>query len=317
MDEQFESRQLIPLERLRELQTRDDASSAIRLALHLAAFIALIMLLVGHADAPLTAFLLAVALAWVWSGLFAPFHECTHQTAFRSRTGNRIGVWLTGIPFLMAPAVYRTFHFEHHRHTQDPDKDPELQNDPRYLHWPTGWSNWLTAASGMGLLRLKLVPLFGFALRAQKDWHEFAPWADKIHDPVEIVRDTMIVLMSWVFFVVACVLWIPGGWWLLFAAWFTHVFQTLWISAEHTGLPTAGTILDRTRTVTSNTFVRFWIWNMNYHAEHHAWPGLPWHQLPAAHREVAHELGSFVPGYAALHRNVINAVGTPSCDTPA
>lgn len=316
MDEQFESRSLIPLERLRALQQRDDARSAARLAVHFGAFAVLIVLVTVNATHPLTAFTLSVMLAWVWSGLFAPFHECTHRTAFLSRRGNIIGAWLTAIPFMMGPSVYRTFHFEHHRHTQEPDKDPELANDPRYLQWPSGWRNWLHAASGVGLMRLKLVPQWGFVTRPSREWNEVASWADTIVDPAEIARDSTIVLLLWGLFVLACVLWIPGGGWLLFAAWFTHVFQTLWVSCEHTGLPTDGNILARTRTVTSNAFVRFWLWNMNYHAEHHAWPSVPWHRLADAHREIADKLESFVPGYVTLHANVIAARNLPTCDPP-
>lgn len=314
MDEQFETRPLLDPDALRRLQQRSDAASATRLALHLGAFAVLIAAVIANADRPVAGGLLALALAWVWSGLFAPFHECTHRTAFRSRRANAIGAWLTGVPFAMAPAVYRTFHFEHHRHTQDPERDPELMGDPRYANWPTGLSNWLRLAGGSGLMRLKLAPLLGFSFKPESEWDGFARWWPHIKDRAGLVRECRLLLSLWVLFVIAALLWIPGGWWLLFAAWFTHVFQGLWVSTEHTGLPLTGGILERTRSVRSNAFVRWWLWNMNYHAEHHAWPGIPWHALPAAHAQVANELGSFVPGYAALHRNVIAARNTPSCD---
>lgn len=314
MQEQFESRALIPLETLRQLQQRDDQQSALRLLVHLAALAVLVVLLIGSAGKPLAALTLAIALGWVWSGLFAPFRECTHGTAFASRRWNLVGAWATGIPFMMGPSVYRTFHFEHHRHTQDLEKDPELLDDPRYLHWPTGWRNWLHAASGLGLIKLKLLPQWGFVTRPSREWQAVAVWSDKIVDPAEIARDSAVVLLLWVLFVSACVIWIPGGAWLLVAAWFGNVFQTLWFASEHSGLPVEGSILARTRTVSSNPFVRFWLWNMNYHAEHHAWPSIPWHRLPAAHREIVGKLESFVPGYAGLHANVIAERNTPSCD---
>ena len=80
-----------------------------------------------------------------------PFHECTHQTAFKSAWLNSLGAWLSGFPFGMAPAVYRAFHFDHHRYTQYPDKDPELLflgGQP--VSWPTRWKNWLLMMSGLG-----------------------------------------------------------------------------------------------------------------------------------------------------------------------
>lgn len=314
LNEQFETRPLLDLDSLRALQTRKNLPSLIRLVLHVVSFAALFVLVAAGA-LPVPLMLLAsVALAWVWSGLFAPYHECTHGTAFTTPRANAIGAWLTGLPFLMAPAVYRPFHFEHHRHTQDAEKDPEIAGDPRYLHWPTGWRGWLTMATGTGLIMLKLRPLLGFALRPESDWQQFAPWQAHIRDRRGIVRECRLVLAVWGLFVVACIAWWPGGGWLLFAAWFAHVFQTLWIATEHIGLPVDGNILQRTRSVRSNRFVRWWIWNMNYHAEHHAWPGIPWHQLPATHALVRDQLASCVAGYSDLHRNIIAARNPPRCD---
>ena len=313
MDEQFETRPLLDPETLRALQRREDWPSAIRLSLNLGAFVLLVLAIIASAGAPLKALPLSLALAWVWSGLFAPFHECTHRTAFSSRRTNAIGAWLTGLPFGMAPAVYHTFHFEHHRHTQDPASDPELMNDPP-AGWPTGSTGWLRMAAGTGLIQLKLAPLLGFSFQPESEWDSFARWHSMIRDRASVIRECRLLLFVWVTFILACLLWIPGGPWLLFAAWFAHVFQTLWIAAEHTGLPFEGNILALTRSVTSNAFVRWWLWNMNYHAEHHAWPGIPWHQLPAAHRCVVDNLESLVPSYFALHRNIIAARNTPSCD---
>jgi fatty acid desaturase len=315
MDEQFETRPLLAPEMLLNLVRRRTLPSLLRLVVHLGAFVIVITLLVQNSAHPLLAGVLAVALAWIWSGLFAPFHECTHRTAFRSLLGNRIGAWLTGIPFGMAPSVYRIFHYEHHRHTQDLEQDPEL-GDARYAAWPPTRFTWLIAASGYGLILLKLRPLLGFALKPQHEWHTFARWAKRIDEPERIVFECRVLLSAWLLFLISAVLVIPGGGWLIFAAWLAHVFQALWVIAEHTGLPHTGSILARTRSVVTNPFVRFWLWNMNYHAEHHAWPAIPWHQLPAAHALVAPQLGSRVAGYAALHRNVLAGRNFPSGDPP-
>ncbi|MEQ8663804.1 MAG: fatty acid desaturase [Gammaproteobacteria bacterium] len=305
MDETFEQRALIEPATLRALLVRSDVASGLRLGLHLACFVALCALVWRLRAAPLPALSASLALAWVWATLFAPFHECTHRTAFRSRRANAIGAWLTAIPFMMAPAVYRTFHFEHHRHTQDPARDPELSEDPRYAHWPTTTRGWLLMASGVGLLLLKLRPLLGFACRPRSTWPRFAPWAERIPDATVVARESRIVLAAWLALLAVCVGGGAGTLWLLLAAWFAQGLQALWFAAEHTGLPQGGSILARTRTVTSNPFVRFWLWNMNFHAEHHAWPGLPWHRLPVAHHAVADALEARAPGYVALHRAVL------------
>jgi fatty acid desaturase len=174
--------------------------------------------------------------------------------------------------------------------------------------------NWLHMASGIGLMRLKLAPLIGFSFKPREHWSRFARWHARIDDAPALVRECRLILAIWLTFFVCALTVIPGGGWLIFAAWFTHVFQTLWIACEHTGLPLSGTILARTRSVATNPLVRWTVWNMNYHAEHHAWPSIPWHRLPHAHRLVTPSLESMVPGYSALHRNIIAARNTPSCD---
>ncbi|MEM7543213.1 MAG: fatty acid desaturase [Pseudomonadota bacterium] len=316
MDEQFEQRPLLPVARMRELVARSDFESAIRLVLHLTAFVSLIAAIVVLPKHWAVDLALSICLAWVWSALFAPFHECTHRTAFKSKLGNRIGVWLTGIPFGMAPAVYRTFHYEHHRHTQDPDKDPEL-TDPRYAHWPENVLGWIVMASGYGLIMLKLRPLIAFLRLPIEQWRDIASWAPKIDNPRGLKRECYVIAGLWLVFVGASLFWVKNGIWLVAAAWLAHGFQALWVASEHTGLPPKGTILDRTRSVISNRFVRWWLWNMNYHAEHHAWPGIPWYRLPLAHEEVRESLGSLANSYGALHANIIRGVNRPTCDTGA
>jgi fatty acid desaturase len=66
----------------------------------------------------------------------------------------------------------------------------------------------------------------------------------------------------------------------------SHVFLGLWLTAEHTGCPFEGTVIERTRTLQSNRLLRFFLWNMNYHSEHHGWPGVPWYRLQQLNEKV-------------------------------
>jgi len=53
--------------------------------------------------------------------------------------------------------------------------------------------------------------------------------------------------------------------------------------------------------------VRFFAWNMPYHAEHHALPSVPFHALPMLHRELAADLKVVSPGYLAVHREILRS----------
>ena len=305
MDEIFEHNGLLTREALRELQARDDRLSVTRLGLHTGALVLLGWLTLRVANEPVLALGFSIALAWVWATIFAPFHECTHRTAFRSRRANAIGAWLTAIPFGMAPAVYRAFHFEHHRHTQDPARDPEIMENPHvFSSWPTSFFGWLIMCSGYGLIVLKCRPMFGFATTPTASWDERVTWIPPLNERRALARECRLLLALWIAFFIACIV-TDGGGWLLFALLLAHVFESLWLVAEHTGLPLRGTITERTRSVETNAFVRWWLWNMNYHTEHHAWPGVPWHRLDDAHRRVVDKLEHNANSYTALHREVL------------
>ena len=58
--------------------------------------------------------------------LFAPFHESTHYTAFRTRRLNTAAGWATGLVLMLPPTVFRYQHTAHHRYTQDIERDPQM-----------------------------------------------------------------------------------------------------------------------------------------------------------------------------------------------
>jgi len=66
--------------------------------------------------------------------------------------------------------------------------------------------------------------------------------------------------------------------------------------AEHL-MTRPGDPLTRSRTVTSNPVVRFFMCNVNYHLEHHLLPAVPWYNLPRMHelmQQPYREAGAFV-----------------------
>ncbi len=69
--------------------------------------------------------------------LFTLEHECTHRTPFRSRWLNEVVGHGCGIVLLLPFRWFRAFHLAHHRWTNLPGQDPELEGGkPRSLR---GW----------------------------------------------------------------------------------------------------------------------------------------------------------------------------------
>jgi len=81
----------------------------------------------------------------------------------------------------------------------------------------------------------------------------------------------------------------------------------LYLMAEHTLCPLNDDMLENTRTTYTNGFMRYLAWNMPYHAEHHAFPAVPFHRLPEVNAAIRGRLKSTAPGYLAVQRDILNS----------
>jgi fatty acid desaturase len=290
-----------PVERseLRELRRLSDWPGAVHLALHLAALLGAACLVA-----------LAPALAWrlpaqalegaIFIFLFCPLHETIHRTAFRSR---RVNNWIAAvIGFLIVlPADYfRFFHFRHHRYTQDPGRDPELAT-PK----PANLGQWLLVVTGLPVWRAHVTGLLRHA-------------AGKIDEPYltpaparRVVREARIHLALYGLVAglsIALRSSVALEYWIVPAV-LGQPWLRLYLLAEHTGCPLVPDMLANSRTTYTNGIVRFFAWNMPYHAEHHAFPAVPFHALPRLHRRLAPALKVVSSGYFAAQRSILQGLG--------
>jgi fatty acid desaturase len=87
----------------------------------------------------------------------------------------------------------------------------------------------------------------------------------------------------------------------IYGAWH-HIMTGL---LQHGGL--ADNVTDHrlnSRTVCMNPVSRFIYWNMNYHVEHHMFPMVPYHRLPALHARIKDDLPAPTPSIAAGFREI-------------
>ena len=145
---------------LRELQQRANGPGIRRLTAQLAlyALSAAGMMLGSEAWVVWSSF---AVNALVQFGMFGMLHESCHQTAFASRSWNLLAGWVAALGQPMTPALMRAFHFEHHRHTHELEKDPELAGMSFMVGWPRHVM-WLMTVSGLPVLLAR----FGWTLFA-------------------------------------------------------------------------------------------------------------------------------------------------------
>jgi fatty acid desaturase len=240
---------------------------------------------------------------------FAGLHECSHRTAFRSRWANDAAAWLLGLLSFYNPVFYRRYHQWHHRYTHQPGLDPELE-DPQpttvagYVLELIGWHWWTGKLRG----------------HAQLLWGDLRslPYLS----PELIPRVRRSAWIQWGVYGLLALLSIgsgPGG---LFSLWLLPLalgqpFLRFVLLAEHSGCSFSSDGTRNTRTTLTTAPVRWLMWNMPFHAEHHLYPSLPFHSLPAAHSLLAPRLAHLDHGYLRVHRQLLADLPALAVPVPA
>lgn len=288
---------------MRALTARSDGPGLLLFSVQCTAFglLSLLTMQLAAADSPLR-WPAVVATGLNLLMFFASMHEAGHATAFASPTLNSAALWISAPLMLQAPTYFREFHFEHHRCTSDPLRDPEISGAPSIFGaWHSTPLVYLAQAAGQHLMLGKALFTLSCALlpfdAAIAKLHPFVRPAKRS----AVVRESVVVSALLLGMLWCGLRFVPGfAFWLL--AWpIAHLLLGLFVLPEHTGLPTDGTQLHRTRSTTSNALVRHAMWNMNCHTEHHAFPAVPWHALPELGRRIAPDIEHRASGYLAFH----------------
>jgi fatty acid desaturase len=284
----------------RELTAKADSPGLARLALHLGLVLLFGALIVLQAPYwPILMLPQGILIVF----LFTALHETIHETAFGTPWINRAVANLSGFLILLPPAWFRFFHFAHHRYTQDPDNDPELMSPKpetilQYLKYLSGVPYWT------GLAKVVVVNAAG------RNTDSFVP---------EKGRAKVVTEARW--FLAAYALLFAGSvtaqsavllWVWIVPALVGQPFLRAYLLAEHALCPHVANMLENTRTTFTTRLVRLFAWNMPYHAEHHAYPAVPFHKLPRFHQIVAAHLRSTENGYVRFHKKLVATLDSSS-----
>lgn len=290
----FNNTGLVSRETLRTLTRRSNTKGLCQLLGHLALILVtggLIVLAEATPALPVALWLHGIVLAF----LFAPLHETIHITAFRARWLNNLVANVCGFALLLPPRFFRAYHLAHHRHTQDPEHDPELPGAPTET-----WSGYLWHVSGLPLWYERISTMTRHAVGRVSE-----PYIDaRAHR--KIIVEARVFLAGYGLILGASIL-LGIDW----AIWFWGVplllgqpVLRLYLLAEHTGCREVPDMQQNSRTTHTNAFVRFLAWNMPYHAEHHASAAVPFHALPALHALVRNQVVFQSTGYWQVIRKL-------------
>jgi fatty acid desaturase len=220
-------------------------------------------------------FILAVMIVGARQlGLGILMHDAAHGLMFHDRALNdRVGNWLCAYPQILDLDIYRPYHFEHHRKTQQPD-DPDL---PLSAKFPISRASFLRKSlrdlTGITFLRQYRAamdspsrPADGGANRSLR-----GPLVANLVllGGLAVVGKPHYYLMFWV---------LPLMTWRM---WVTRIRNI----AEHAVVRDNNDPLLHARTTTAGPLERLFIapYFVNYHLEHHLYMWIPCYNLPKAH----------------------------------
>jgi fatty acid desaturase len=253
------------------------------------------------ADRPYLALPALVIYGFSFAIMFAPLHECSHRTAFANNQINDAVAWLAGLFSFYNSTFYRLYHKWHHRYTQLPGKDPELSDRK-----PENLREYLLELSGINWWIGKLRGHFKTAIGTLEDC-PFIPESSR----AAVIRSTRLQLLIYGV-AIAISVYVQQPWFLIYWVLPLAIGQPILrviMLAEHTDRPNTDNMLTNTRTTLTLAPLRFMLWNMSFHAEHHLYASIPFHRLAAAHEKLGSHFDCVEHGYINVHRKIIAKFG--------
>jgi len=280
---------------LRDLCEVSDARGALAFAVDAAVIGLAIAICEAHFSLALYA-LAVIVIGARQQGLLVLMHEASHARLFRdSRLNDRVGEFLLAWPLFFSMLAYRANHVAHHDYLNTPD-DPDWRRyqapeSPEYGDWtyPRPWHAVLRPLL-LDMLALTFGQQLKRGLRLLRP-RRHGPRAREVALPV-----TPVLPRSWriarvaVYLVLVAGLTYWGGWRPFVLYWIVPIFTMLKMCIRLRQLAGHFAVYggNGLRTTLCGPIERFLLapHNIGYHVEHHLYPEVAWHRLPALHRRM-------------------------------
>jgi len=238
--------------------------------------------------------------ATIFVGFTSIIHECIHGLFGRAKWPNR---WIGSIAaavLLKNYTLHRAFHLRHHAITTQED-DPE----PRAVL--RGFGDYLRLVSRRGNI------FFTTRVSWQGSWRALHGDLPDYMQRKELgnVRVDVVMECLWLSAIVASLLLWPKltlyGYVIPLAISVLLSFF-VFLPEHYETMIGSRLAVENTRTINSNPIFRFLFWNNNYHAEHHAYPGVPFFHLHRLHDLISGRIRHTMPSYIQFHVQLIRCL---------
>ena len=292
----IETRALTPAQ-LKDLSVRANLPGLIRAISHYA-LIALVGTLIWQVATRYGAVWttpLIIIQGYLIAFLFMAVHEAAHKTVFTSRRLNEALGHASSLMIVLPYEYYALFHWDHHRFTQDPDRDPELVT----ATIPSSVTRLAIAYTGIVQLTNRIRLLVRRAVTGQA----VAPWIPESKQSM-VVREARIYALVYLALLIASIAFSSMMllWCWLVPLYVGQLFLRPYLYAEHTGCERTRSAYENTRTTYTDRLTKWFTWNMPFHVEHHAYPSVPFHALPKLNLIIDERIAHRGQGYRAVTR---------------
>ncbi len=203
--------------------------------------------------------------------LFAPYHEASHGTVFKTRWLNNTLFWITGLILMLPPLAFRYEHADHHTYTQDPARDAQYvkaENLWQYLWYGSAIPYFYNIARNL------LLQPFGWMNAITR---RAVPAAER----KKVQLEACIFLCIYVGLAALSILYQT---WAIVVFWLAprvimEPVERLIRMTEHVCCAKSPDMMENSRTVLLNPLLSMLSWRMPYHSAHHAAPLVPFHRL--------------------------------------
>ena len=202
---------------------------------------------------------------------FAPYHEASHGTVFKTKWLNDTLYWITGLILMLPPLAFKYEHADHHTFTQNPERDAqyvEADNLRQYLWYGSAVPYFYNIARNL------LLPPFGWM---SKITQRAVPATER----KRVQREACIFLCVYGSLAAVSIFyqtWAIVVFWLIPRVLMEPVERLIRMT-EHVCCAKTPDMMENSRTVFVNPLLSILSWHMPHHSAHHAAPLVPFHSL--------------------------------------
>jgi len=223
-------------------------------------------------------------------GLGGAGHELCHKTVFRSQWLNMVFLRFSSFISYFNYPLFIASHIKHHQYTLHEEHDLEV-----VLPSKLTWKAWVYATiNPLGPWNVFKTQWRLARGKFEGEWENRLIRTDKTGKlKGQVMRWSQFILIGHTLLAVAFV---ASGYWFLLVVVTFAPFYCQWLNMLM-GFPQHAGLISETsdfrlscRTFIANPFFNFLYWQMNYHTEHHMYPGVPCHKLKQLRQAIDHDM---------------------------